>query len=219
MHRYRAVILDIDGTLIDSNRTHAEAWAAAFGSVGIAVRPDDVQPLVGKGGDKLIPDIAGVEADSETGKQIAETQRQQFFAHFAQVQPFPQVRAFVEWLQQAGYVIETATSGDPGDTAHLLERAGVADLLRAPAEDETAGTSKPDPDVVLAALERAGVPASAAVLIGDTPYDIESAVRAGVDVIGLRCGGWGDADLAGALAVYDDIADLLAHHHTSPLAG
>ena len=100
----------------------------------------------------------------------------------------------------------------------LLELAGATDLIESKTSTDDADASKPSPDIVGAALERLNLPKENVVMIGDTPYDVEAAGRAGVALIGLRCGGWDDAGLEGAMAIYDDPADLLAHYDASPLA-
>ncbi len=112
-----------------------------------------------------------------------------------------------------------ATSAKEDELKGLLKVCGAEGLIHATTSSEEADRSKPDPDIVQAALKKSGLPADEVVLLGDTPYDVEAANRAGVAAIAVRCGGWGDADLQGALAVYDDPEDLLAHYDTSPLAG
>ena len=109
-----------------------------------------------------------------------------------------------------------ATSASADDMAALLEAAGVADLIEAKASSADAEESKPAPDIVEAALANAGVPADDAVMLGDTPYDVKAANRAGVRCVALRSGGWDDEALSDAAAIYDDTADLLAHYDQSP---
>ena len=121
-------------------------------------------------------------------------------------------------MQSAGLKAVIATSAKDEELSALLHQANLADLLFEKATSSDAAHSKPDPDIVLAAVERAGIPPRELLMLGDTPYDVEASTRAGVAAIALRCGGWADADLSGAIAIYDDPKDLLARYDASPLA-
>jgi HAD superfamily hydrolase (TIGR01509 family) len=217
----QGVLLDIDGTLIDSNDAHARSWVETFAEFGYDVPFEKVRPLIGMGGDKLLAEAVGVEEESDEGKQMSRRRRERFLADYLPtLRPFPKARALVERMRDDGLTIVVATSANEDEMTPLLERAGVADLVEAATSSSDAEHSKPDPDIVKAALDRAGHPAGATVMLGDTPYDVEAAGRAGVAVIAFRCGGWWtDADLAGAIAIYDGPADLLARLDRSPLAG
>lgn len=218
MSRIDGVIFDVDGTLIDSNDAHARAWVAALAEHGYDVPFERVRRLIGMGGDKLLPSVAGIDTDSERGKQIDKRRGAIFQQRFLpEVGAFPQVRPLLERLSADGMrlVVASSAKGDEIDT--LLERTGAADLFESSTSSSDAPRSKPDPDIVEAALSQLGLPAGQVLMIGDTPYDIEAAAKAGIGIVALRSGGWGDADLAGALAVYDDPADLLAGYDDSPL--
>lgn len=215
----RAVILDVDGTLVDSNDLHARAWSDALREHGFAIDHERIRRLIGMGGDNLLPAAAGLDKEREPGKQIARRRGEIFKASYlAQVRALPGARALVERMLGDGLQLIVASSAKQDELDELLARAGVAELLPERTSAEQVASSKPDPDVVQAALERLGQPPEHALMIGDTPYDLQAAQRAGVALIALRSGGWGDADLAGALAIYDDPADLLAHYEQSPLA-
>ncbi len=163
----RGALLDVDGTLVLSNDGQAQAWVEAFAAYGYDAPYDKVRPMVGMGGDKIIPYFAPGLTDKEgVGKSIADKRKEP----------------------------ERTTKDD-------------------------AGESKPAPDIVSVALKKIGLPPNEVVMIGDAPYDIESAEKIGVGTIAVRCGGFSDEDLKGALAIYDDPADLLAHYDESPLAG
>lgn len=217
--RYRGVLLDVDGTLVDSNDAHARAWVEAFSANHIEARFENVRTLVGKGADKLLPEIAGLEEDSEMGRQVSEDRSRIFCSRYLpSVHALPGARDLVQRLKDDGYRSVVASSAKDEELKGLLEVAEVADLVEATTSSDDAEHSKPCPDIVLAALERAGLDARQAVMIGDTPYDIEAASGAGVAIIALRSGGWHDDDLEGAIAIYDDPADLLANYETSPLA-
>lgn len=215
----RAVILDMDGTLIDSNDAHANAWIEAFKQYGFEVEFELARRLVGMGGDKYLPAAIGIEKDTEMGERISETRGEIFKSRYLpDLKPFPQVRDLLQRMRDDGLKLVVASSSAPDDLRPLLEKAGVDDLI----EDETsagdADQSKPAPDILHAALDKAGCTAAEAIMLGDTPYDVQAAVGAGLQIIALRCGGWGDLDLQQALAIYDDPADLLANYDTSPLA-
>lgn len=214
----RAVIFDIDGTLVDSNDAHAYSWTEAFVEFGYGIPFDRVRPLIGKGGDKLLPELTGVEADSEKGKQISARREQIFMTKYLpQLQPFPRTRELLQRLRDARLKLVVATSAKQEEMQALLNVTGAAGLFEQAATSSDAKESKPDPDIVQAALQRADVPAEQAIMIGDTPYDIEAAGKSGVPIIAVRCGGWDDAHLKGAVTVYADPAALLAHYDESPL--
>ncbi|NJN17096.1 MAG: HAD family hydrolase [Oscillochloris sp.] len=219
MPPFLGVILDVDGTLVDSNDAHARAWCDAFAEQGLAVEYTKVRRLIGMGSDQLLPEAADIQRESELGSRLAERRGEVFTQRYlAGVAAFPQTRALVERLRDQGLKLVVASSAKASELEPLLQRAQVADLLPMRTSSGDVEHSKPAPDAVQAALESCHLPATAAVMIGDTPYDIAAATQAGVDVIAFRCGGWGDADLAGAIAIYDDPADLLANYHASPLA-
>jgi HAD superfamily hydrolase (TIGR01509 family) len=218
-HRTKGIILDIDGTLIDSNDAHARSWVETLEEFGIEADVDDARRMIGMGGDKLLPELAGVEVDSELGKRIVERRTELFKERYLpELRPFPKTRELVEHMRDRGLKVSVATSAKREELDPFLEVAGVRDLIESATSSSDAEESKPDPDIVEAALGRLDLPASAVVMLGDTPYDVEAATRAGVAIVAVRCGGWGDEDLAGAVAVYDDPADLLAHFDESPLA-
>lgn len=219
MTKVGGVILDVDGTLIDSNDAHAQAWAVALAAHGYQVPFDRIRPLIGMGGDKLLPAAAGIEKDSAIGKQIDQQRKAVFTQRFLPtLRAFPRVRALVERLQADDLRVAIASSAKDEELDALLEVAEVADLIERRTSSSDVDASKPDPDAVQAALDQLGLPPDQVVMIGDTPYDVESAGRAGVRCIALRCGGWADAGLKGAVAIYDDPADLLAHYTQSPIA-
>jgi HAD superfamily hydrolase (TIGR01509 family) len=215
---YRAVLLDVDGTLVDSNEAHIQAWVEALAEHGIDVPSERIRSLVGMGGDNLLPAAVGIEKDSPQGEAIAERRGEIFRSRYLpHIRPFPAVRPLLERMRAAGLELAVASSSPAEEMKPLLERAGVSDLIGDTASGSDAERSKPDPDIVHAALRKLGLPAEEALLLGDTPYDIQAAGKAGVGVIALRCGGFSDEDLHGALAIYDDAADLLAGFDESPL--
>ena len=213
-----AALLDVDGTLVDSNDAHARAWVEVLAEDGYEVPFAQVRRLIGTGGDKLVPEVTG-RHDEEWTKQLGERRQKIFFdRHLASIEPFPRVRELLECMKASGLALVIATSANEEELERLLDIAGVADLLDEQATKDDAKRSKPDPDIIGAALKRAGVDASRALMLGDTPYDVEAAQRAGVGTVALESGGWHQPDLAGAVAIYRDVAALLAAFEQSPFA-
>ena len=219
MARVRAVILDVDGTLIHSNDAHAQAFLDAAGELGLEVPPfEEVRRRIGMGGDKLIPEVWGFEKESPRGEELDGRKGEIFRERYLpELEPTRGARALLHRLRDDGMKLVVATSASRKDLGGLLERVGVRDLIQDATSASEVEESKPDPDVVQAALDDAGFPAEEVVMLGDTPYDVEAATRAGVRIVAVRSGGWGDAELEGAVAIYDHPADLLEHFDASPL--
>jgi phosphoglycolate phosphatase-like HAD superfamily hydrolase len=200
----QAVILDVDGTLVDSNDAHARAWCDAFHALGFRAALPVVRGLIGMGGDKLIPRVTGLGADTRAGKEVARLRGAIFLDDYLEdVRAFRGSRRLVEVLLERGLRVAIASSSELRERDALLEIAGVAELLRRSESSTDAEKSKPDPDVVHAGLARRRVAKARVLLVGDTPYDVQAAAIAGVRTIALRCGGWDDDELAGALAIHD----------------
>ena len=217
--KYRGALLDIDGTLVDSNKAHVDAWVEVLRDHGFAVTPKDIWPLVGMGGDNLLPRVVGISSESELGKKISEQRSKLFKERFLpHLEPFPEVRSLLERMRERGLKLVAASSSKADEVEKLLEIAGVTDLMDESTSASDTKNSKPDPDLIHSGLERIGLPAGEVVMLGDTPYDIEAAAKAGVEVIAFRSGGFEDEDLDDALAIYDGAADLLARYDDSPLA-
>lgn len=215
----KGVLFDVDGTLVNSNDAHARAWIEAMRERGVDVPFRTVRGAIGMGGDKLLPSVAGIDADSALGRLLSERRGQVFRTQFLPtLKPFPHVRSLLVALRAKGLKLAVASSAEKSELESLLDIAQVTDLLEAATSSSDAEHSKPDPDIVGAALRRLDLAPEHAILVGDTPYDIEAASRAGLGTIALRCGGRSDQDLVGALALYDDPADLLSHLHSSPLS-
>ena len=213
------IILDVDGTLVDSNDAHARAWVDAFAEAGVRVEYDRVRRAIGMGGDKLMPHVAGISEESAEGARIARRRGEIFTSRYLpHIAPFPRVRELVERFVHDRFTVVVASSAQEDELALLLERAGVDDLIEASTSSDDAERSKPDPDIVAAALKHSGAPRHAALMLGDTPYDVEAARRTGIAVVGLECGGWRREDLQGAVEVYASPADLLERYEESIFA-
>jgi HAD superfamily hydrolase (TIGR01509 family) len=212
----KAAILDVDGTLVDSNDLHARAWVDTFREAKIDIPFEKVRPLIGMGSDNLLPTL-GLEGEGERAEQLSERRGAIFKERYLRrVKAFPGTRDLLKRMRGHGLELSVASSASKGDLKPLLEIAGALDLIDEKTSADDADNSKPDPDIVQAALKRVKVKPAEALMLGDTPYDIEAAGRAGVPTVAFRSGGWDDAGLKGAIAVYDGPADLLRHFADSP---
>jgi len=217
--RIAGVLLDVDGTLLDSNDAHALAYQEALRAHGIEQSFDRIRHLIGMGSDRILPMLAGVDPESDLGRRIQEKKRAVFRERYLpELRPTRGARELLEHLRARGLKPVAASSASGKELHMLLKAANVDDLVEAATSSDDADESKPAPDIVEAAVLRSGLPQEQLIMIGDTPYDVEAARRAGVGIIALRSGGWEDEDLSGALVTYDDPADLLAHFGSSPLA-
>lgn len=216
----RAAILDIDGTLIDSNDAHAQAWVDVGKETGHEIDFGHIRRLIGMGGDKVVPQITGLDDESEEAQRIKKRRGEIFRERYLPtLKAFPHARELLERFRADGLTLVIATSASKDDMAALLKQAGVADLIEEKTSESDAEASKPDPDIIEAAVKKAGCRPEEAVMLGDTPYDVEASKKAGVPCVALRCGGWEDDELSDAVAIFDDPADLLAHYEQSPYAG
>jgi HAD superfamily hydrolase (TIGR01509 family) len=218
----KAVILDIDGTLVLSNDAHAQAWVEGFKAYGYDVPFEKVRPLIGMGGDQVLPKmVPGLNDEEGDGKAIAQKRKELIIERFGPtLAPTKGVRELLLRMQEAGLRLIIATSATSQELSVLLKAAQVDDLLdqNEAATSSDTEASKPAPDIVEVALKKLKMEPSEVLMLADTPYDIQSAKGAGVEMIAVRSGGFDDEQLKDALAIYDDPADLLAHYDTSPLA-
>ncbi|XYH97736.1 HAD family hydrolase [Sorangium sp. So ce1128] len=220
MASIRGVIFDIDGTLIDSNDAHARAWVDALAEFGHKVQFEEVRRRIGMGGDKLLPEATGISSESPEGKKMSARCSEIFMEQLLpELRAFPGTKELLEELHRRGIKIVIASSAQKEKLRELLKLTGADGVIESATSASDAEQSKPDPDIVEAALGNLGLPPGEVVMIGDTPYDVQAAARAGLRTIGFRSGGWTDTGLTGAIAVYDGPADLLAQLDTSPIAG
>ena len=213
------IILDVDGTLIDSNDAHAASWVDTLTEAGQDVPFARLRLMIGMGGDKLLPTATGIEIDSPEGERLASRRKEIFHEHYLPtLRALPGARALLERLRADGRELVIASSAQREELGAMLRQTGLDRLFEEETSSSDAERSKPDPDIVVAALEKSGADPHECVMIGDTPYDVEAALRAGVPIVGVRSGGWRAEELAGALEVWDGPADLLEHYERSALA-
>ena len=213
------VLLDIDGTFVLSNDAHAQAWVEAFTAYGYNIPFEQVRPLIGMGGDHILPRFVPELNDQDgIGKQIADRRKELILTKFgSHLAPTPGARALVQKLQEQSLQLMVASSASTEELELLLKVAQINDLVHEATTSDDAEASKPEPDIIEAALSKAQLAPDRVIMLGDAPYDIEAAGKAGVGVIAFRTGGFSDEQLAGAIAIYDDPADLLRHYQESPL--
>src|SRR5690349_9137256 len=219
-----ALIFDLDGTLVDTNAAHVESWVRGFARHGYRVLPDRIAPEIGKGGDNLVPDVLGAEADARDGDAIRESVGEayvQIVTRERRVRLYDGALALLDALRARGLELALATSSAPEHLAATFESAGVGTPERGALRDRfdvlvskgDVEASKPAPDVVLAAVGKLGLSPAQCAMVGDTPHDAESAKRAGVVTLGVLSGGLNATRAllgAGARAVWRDPGHLLA---------
>ncbi len=218
----KAVIFDVDGTLVDSNNLHVEAWQEAFKCYGKVIAFDDVHKQMGKGGDQLMPVFCSPEELNSYGSEL-EQQRVDLFTdeYLPRVKPFPRVRELFERIKNDGFRIALASSATEDELETHKKNLGIKDLLETSTSADDAEKSKPYPDIFQAALSRLeNVKPEEAVVVGDTPYDVIAASRAGIQTVGLLSGGFTEDELraTGAVEIYRDVSDLLENYDESLLA-
>jgi len=207
----RAVLFDIDGTLIDSNYLHVESWSRAFDDIGVPVDAWRVHRGIGLDSGKLLEELLGERAD-ELGDAAKERHSVRYEPLVPRLRRFDGARELIARLSDAGVRVVLATSAPPEEFEALSECLDADEWLHAATTADDVETAKPEPDIIAAALDRAGVPAARAVMIGDTRWDAIAAGRAGVRSVGVLSGGVGAGELreAGASVVFDDVAAILA---------
>jgi phosphoglycolate phosphatase-like HAD superfamily hydrolase len=216
----RAVLFDIDGTLVDSNDQHVNAWAFAFRDIGRPQELDDIGRQIGKAGELLIPALAP-DLDAEAREALSAAHDRYFKdLYFENVRAFPCATDLARRIHRDGRKVVLASSAKSDELDHYAALLGIADILDAATSSEDVETSKPAPDIFAAALERVGCPAEEAIAIGDTIWDVQAAARAGIATIGLTSGVYDETALrdAGAVAVFADVAALLAGIDRTPLS-
>jgi HAD superfamily hydrolase (TIGR01509 family) len=212
----RAVLLDVDGTLIDANYQHAIAWYRAFRANGLVMPIWRIHRHVGMGGDQLVPALIGEGADAEKGDDIRETRKEIYEELIDEVAPFDGAHELIADLKERGRTTVLASSSPEKEIDHYLDLLEARDLADGWTTDDDVEATKPEPDLVRAALTMART--DEAVLVGDTPWDIESARKSGIETITVITGGYSEQELrdAGAAGVYESVQELRAHLEEPP---
>ncbi len=217
----KAVIFDVDGTLVDSVDLHALAWQEALKHFGHEIAFERIRYQIGKGGDQLLPVFLTPDELARVGGDL-DAYRSELFkkTYLPQVRPFPKVRELFTCIREDAKRIALASSAKEDELSAYKRIADIEDLVEKETSSGDVERSKPHPDIFQAALDKMpGVSAETAIVVGDTPYDAEAAGKLGLRTIGVLCGGFPEADLlaAGCLAIFRSPADLLARYDQSPL--
>jgi HAD superfamily hydrolase (TIGR01549 family) len=213
-----AAILDIDGTLVDTNYHHAIAWYRAFGEHGVTLPVWRIHRHIGMGGDQFVAAVAGEQVEEELGDEIRAAEKARYMELIGEVAPFAGARELLAGLKQRGHVLVLASSAKPDEVDYYLDLLAARELADGWTTAADVAATKPEPDLVLAARERAG--AGRAVLVGDSTWDCEAAGRAAVPAIAILTGGFSEQELrgAGAIAVFDSLQALVKRLEETPLA-
>lgn len=209
----RIAVLDVDGTLVDTNYQHALAWYRAFRSLGETFPVWRIHRLIGMGGDQLVAAIGGDDVEERIGEAARERWVEEADPMMAETALLPGARELIEALKQRGHRVVLASSGKPHHVERALDLLDARELADGWTTSEDVEATKPAPDLLQVALRKLGEPADApSVVVGDSVFDVEAAKNAGMPAIVVRSGGFGDDELrdAGALAVYDTPGDLAA---------
>lgn len=218
MSAIQALILDIDGTLIDSNWGHVDAWSDAFAEHGYRFDRQTIHDQVGKGGDNLVPSLLP-DLSEEQQRELRDAHGRFYQEKYRPgVRPFDGARQLMERARAEGLKIVLASSAGREDLDFYVDLLDAKDLLTSTTSKDDVDHSKPDPDIFRAALDKLRVEPDEAIVVGDTPYDISAAAKCGLGTIAVRSGDFSDEQLQGAAAIYDDVADLLANYESSPIS-
>jgi HAD superfamily hydrolase (TIGR01509 family) len=212
----RAAILDIDGTLVDTNYHHALAWYRAFRQSDVHLPVWRIHRAIGMGGDKLVPHFIG-DREEEIGEDVRAAEKALYLKDIVEVEPLEGARDLVVDLKDRDMTVVLASSAKANELDHYLNLLDVRDIVDAWTSSADVEETKPAPDLVQVALEKAG--SDDAVMVGDTPWDVEAAHKAGVETVAVLTGGFSEAELreAGAVAVFDSIVALREGISSTPL--
>jgi membrane protein len=214
----KAILFDIDGTLVDSNDLHVLAWDEVFRSAGHEFDRQALHDQIGKGADNYVPALLPGVAEDEAERLGDAHGRIYKEKHLPTAKPFPGARDLLQRCKEVGYKVVLASSASGEELQHYLKLLDAGDLVDSHTSADDVGCSKPCPDIFDTARQKIGVAPDEALVIGDTPYDIEAAAKAGIKTIAVRSGKFPDEALAGAMAIFDDVAQLLARFDASPLS-
>ena len=212
-----AAILDIDGTLVDTNFHHAIAWYRAFHQHDVVLPIWRIHRHIGMGGDQLVKALAGERVEEEQGDDIRAAEKVLYSELIGEVEPLEGARGLIEDLKERGHAVVLASSAKEDEVEHYLDLLDARELADGWTTSADVEATKPEPDLVQAAVEKAG--GGDAVMVGDTTWDCEAAGRAGVETVAVLTGGFSEAELreAGAVAVYQSMQDLRESLDETPL--
>jgi HAD superfamily hydrolase (TIGR01509 family) len=213
-------VLDIDGTLVDTNYHHAIAWYRAFRQSGIVLPIWRIHRHIGMGGDQLVGALTDDETEREKGDEIRAAEKTLYFELIDEVRPMEGSRELIEDLKSRGHTVVLASSAKEDEVEKYLDLLDARELADSWTTSADVEETKPQPDLVNAALERSGGSADEAIMVGDTPWDVRAAENAGVKTIAVRTGGFGDDELrdAGAIEVYESVDELRSKLDQTPLS-
>jgi len=215
--KIKGVILDIDGTLIDSNHAHALAFIKAFEDYDFIIPYEKIRSLIGVGGKEIISKLTGLEEDSPDSQNISKRQGEYFREnYFPQLKVFPQTKDLLIRMKKEKIVLAVGSSANEKDLDLLLQKIGILELIETVISANDVERAKPHPDIIFECLKKLELLPSDVLMLGDTPYDIEAAIKAQVKTVALRCGGWNDEGLMNAIAIYNDPEELLLKFDASP---
>ena len=205
------VVLDVDGTLVDTVYQHTVMWAQAFATVDVDVPMWRLHRAIGMGGDRLVAEVAGEDVEEKYGDKVRDEHDERFGAVIDDIRPLPGAADLLDALRERDLKVVLASSGIEEQTKRLLALVGGEERSHGWTSSDDVDASKPAPDLIQVAMEKVG--ASSAVVVGDAVWDITAAEKAGLPSIGLLCGGFGEGELrdAGADEVFRDPRDLLEH--------
>ena len=213
-----AAILDVDGTLVDTNYQHSIAWYRAFRQHDVVLPIWRIHRHIGMGGDQLVKSLGGEQLENEKGDDIRAAESVLYRELMTEVEPLEGARELIEDLKKRGHAVVLASSAKAHEVEHYLDLLDARELADGWTTSADVEATKPEPDLVVAAVEKAG--GGDAVMVGDSVWDCEAAKRAGLDTIAVLTGGFSEAELrdAGALAVYSSIGELRESLDETPLA-
>ena len=213
-------VLDIDGTLVDTNYQHAVAWYRAFREHGIVLPVWRIHRHIGMGGDQLVAALTDDRTEQEHGDEIRDTETKRYFELIGEVETMDGSRELIEHLKQRGHTVVLASSAKEDEVDHYLDLLDARELADAWTTSADVEATKPAPDLVTAALDRAGGSSDDAVMIGDTPWDVKAAGSASVQTLAVLTGGFSVQELreAGALDVFESVRELCERLDRTPLA-
>ena len=212
-----AAILDVDGTLVDSNYQHTIAWYRAFREHDVTPPVWRIHRHIGMGGDQLVAGVAGVEVEERLGDAIRDSEKQLYGELIGEVRPFDGARELLIELRERGHPIVLASSAKEEEAEHYVDQLDAAELIEAYTTSADVERTKPEPDLVAAAMQKAGE--LSGVMVGDSTWDIEAASRADLKTIAVLTGGFSEAELrdAGAVDVFESLAELRERLDATPL--